>query len=188
MPETKPLPPNTSKKELLLPDELPVPNTNRTDPKGNPGLPEFTELTGSGSTQIAVGRKPLIEGLDSLKSRGFRTIAYLHAPNADLSAIRSLVEKRGLTFTPIPAAPETLKAATTQLKQLVADPLRRPVYIFDDDGIRAGSLFYYHFRTVESLNDDQARVRASALGLKEASASPLQKQFWLAIQDLLSQR
>ena len=41
------------------------------------------------------------------------------------------------------------------------------IYVFDEDGVRAGIVWYLHFRTADSLNDDSARVRARPFGLTD---------------------
>ena len=56
-----------------------------------------------------------------------------------------------------------------------------------DDGVRTGSLWYLYLRTVESLPDDAAQVKAAALGLRDATGDE-KTNFWLAIQDYLAKR
>ena len=68
------------------------------------------------------------------------------------------------------------------------DATSKPLYVYDLDGVRAGSLWYLQFRTVEMLSDEVARIRANALGLRDAAVSEEQKHFWIAIQDQLAKR
>ena len=52
--------------------------------------------------------------------------------------------------------------------------------------MRAGAVWYLHFRTAEALGDDVARLRAKALGLSEAGDEG--KAFAVAIQRVLETR
>src|SRR5262245_15059825 len=170
--------------EVLLPDPLPPggPSSRSLYPAPNPGTPPFlgppvksttpppaanvartTPTTGlPGFTKVkdgvATGRKPTLDGFDSLKQGRYRTVAYLYPSGADVSAARDLAEKRGFAFVAIETTPENLPDALRRLNQLVADRAAQPVYVSDDDGLRAGALWYLHFRTVDALNDDAARI------------------------------
>ncbi len=62
----------------------------------------------------------------------------------------------------------------------------RPAYVFDDDGVRAGALWYLHFRSAESLTDDIAHVRARPLGYTEQGTEA--RAFAVAIQRYLELR
>ena len=44
----------------------------------------------------------------------------------------------------------------------VTDKSARPTFVFDDDGVRTGDLWYASFRTVDFLGSDEARVRQAA--------------------------
>ncbi len=149
------------------------------------GLPGFTRVPGRDG--VASGRKPTLDGFDWLRANGFKTLVYLHAPSADVSAARDLSEKRGLRFVPIAVSPATLKKAFDEFAAVVSDRSARPLYVADEDGVRAGGLWYLLFRTSDLLGDDAARVRAAPLGLTDATTEE-QKQFWLAIQDVLAKR
>lgn len=154
-----------------------------TAPAGTvPGVSAFAVV----KPGVANGRKPAVEGFDALKARGYRTAVYLHAPGEDVSAARDLAEKTGLTFVGIPVSPGTLKAGFERFRDVLGDPGARPVFVFDDDGVRAGSLWYLYFRTADVLGDDAARVRAAPLGLREDGDE--QTKFWVAIQDYLARR
>ncbi|WP_149111320.1 fused DSP-PTPase phosphatase/NAD kinase-like protein [Limnoglobus roseus] len=147
------------------------------------GLPGYAVV----SDRIATGRKPTVEGFDRLRATGYKTVVYLHDSDKDVSATKELAEKKGLTFIGIPTTPGTLKAAFSKFAETVGDRANRPAYVFDDDGIRTGSLWYLYFRTVESFSDDTAQVKAAPLGLRDAQGEEKTK-FWLAVQDYLSKR
>jgi hypothetical protein len=149
------------------------------------GLPGFARVPGHEG--VASGRRPSLDGFDWLKANGYRTVVYLHAPTADVSAARELAEKRGLRFSPIAVSPANLAKALDEFTAVVNDNGARPVYVADENGVRAGALWYLVFRTSDLLGDDTARLRADPLGLTEAGTEE-QKQFWLAIQDVLAKR
>jgi len=158
----------------------PPANVARTTPiAGLPGLMKVKD-------GVATGRKPTLDGFDSLKQGGYRTVAYLHPSGADVSAAQDLAEKRGFAFVAIETTPENLPEALRRVNQLVADRSAHPVYVYDDDGLRTGAVWYLHFRTVDALNDDAARVRARSLGLTDQTEEG--KAFWVAIQQFLANR
>jgi hypothetical protein len=149
------------------------------------GLPGYARVPGRDG--VASGRRPGLDGFDWLKSNGFKTVVYLHAPSADSASVRDLAESRGLRFVPIAVSPGTLPKAFDEFAAAVAERGNRPLYVIDETGVRAGSLWYLLFRTRDLLGDDTARLRAAPLGLTEATTEE-QKQFWIAVQDFLAKR
>jgi protein tyrosine phosphatase (PTP) superfamily phosphohydrolase (DUF442 family) len=143
------------------------------------GLPGFVRV----SAAAASGRKPAIEGFDTLKQQGFRSVAYLHPAGADVGAVRDVAEKKGLAFTAIETTPERLPDAAAALDRVLADRSHTPVYVCDDDGLRAGALWYVHFRTADQLSPEVARIRARGLGLTDETDEA--RAFWVAIQQHL---
>jgi len=135
---------------------------------------------------LATGRKPSLDGFDALKQAGFRTVLFLHAAGADWSAAKEIALKRGLAFVAIETTPEKLSSAIEQFNATVADSARHPIYVCDEDGTRAGVIWYLHFRTADSLNDDSARVRARPLGLSEEGDEA--RAFAVAAQRYLESR
>lgn len=201
-------PQRNGKPELMLPEapppglgtELPAERRSSSSSKGFLEAPlqpgdtssrSVNSLSGyatvAGYDRVANGRRPAVDGFDALKANGFRTVAYLHAPGANVTAARDLAEKRGLRFVPIAVAPATLRTALDEFTLLVTDRAARPLYIADEDGVRSGALWYLVFRTTDLLGDDAARLRATPLGLTETTTEE-QKQFWLAIQNVLAKR
>lgn len=191
--------------EILFPDPLPGTSSRSASPGdpghgvlGGPAKPPTTEppmslkpatgptgLAGSVRVKdgIASGRLPGLDGFNALKQSGYRTILYLHPSGADLSALQDVVTKRGLALVTIETTPERLPLALAAFNSALADPAARPLFVADDDGLRAGYLWYLHFRTVEAMNDDLARIRAKPLGLtdngEEARAFALATQRYL---------
>jgi hypothetical protein len=143
------------------------------------GLPGYVRVKDG----MASGRKPALEGFDTLKRTGFKTLVYLHAPGADVAALRDVTEKKGLSFTAIETTPEKLADAVAAFDRVVADRSQLPVYVADDDGLRAGALWYVHLRSVDQLSPEVARIRARGLGLTDESDDA--RAFWVAIQQHL---
>ena len=206
-PNLDPLLPSKPAPEVLLPDPLPGGGSSRSATPGDPGFgtlggpvrpkpveparsatPQPTGLTGFAKVKdgIATGRKPTLEGFDALRQAGYRTVIYLHPAGADVSAARGVAEKRSLHFLPIETTPESLGAALRQFNAAVADQASHPAYVYDDDGVRTGAMWYLHFRTAEAMNDDAARVRARPLGYTDQGDEA--KAFALAIQRHLETR
>ena len=215
-PTINPAPANPSLKpapEVLFPDPLPVPQVpggpssrssypndpgygmlqSPTKPKAFTAEPPLapTNLTGLPSFAkvkegLASGRKPDLDGFASLKQVGFKTVIYLYPAGAEVSAIRDLSGKYGLGFVSIETTPERLGAALEAFNSAVSDKSVRPAYVFDDDGVRTGVMWYLYFRSVESRNDDEARVLAKPLGLTGEGEEG--RAFELAIQKYLANR
>jgi hypothetical protein len=143
------------------------------------GLRGFTKVQDG----FYAGRKPAIDGYDALKTSGVRTVIYLHGPGADVAAVKDLATTRDLHFIAIETTPETLAEASKQFDRAVADRITRPAYVFADDDLRAGAVWYLHFRTVDAADPDVARLRAKALGLSEQGDEG--KAFALAVQKVL---
>jgi hypothetical protein len=143
------------------------------------GLPGYTKVKDG----LYAGRKPAIEGYDSLKAAGFRTVIYLHGPGADVAAVKDLAATRDLHFTAIETTPETLAEASKQFDRVATDRVTRPAYVFADDDLRAGAIWYLHFRTVDAADPDVARLKAKPLGLHERG--PEGQAFAIAIQRVL---
>lgn len=196
--------PNGNGPQVLFPDPLPGSGTSArpgqpagpsflggpvkpqtTEPPKAPttsGLPGYTKVKDG----LFAGGKPTLDWFDSLKRVGFRTVIYLHAAGADVSAVKDMASTRDLNFVAIETTPETLAEVSKQFDRLAADRLTRPAYVFADDAMRAGAVWYLHFRTADALGDDVARLRAKALGLSEAGEEG--KAFSLAIQRVLETR
>jgi protein tyrosine phosphatase (PTP) superfamily phosphohydrolase (DUF442 family) len=146
------------------------------------GLTGFTKV----KYGVASGRKPALDGFDALKRLGYRTVVYLHAPGADLSATQQVTEQRGLTFVAILTTPDTLPAALESFNKVVGDRSATPVYVADDTGIRAGALWYLYFLTADLQSAEVAKIRARSLGLSVDGEDA--KALWVAVQQHLASR
>lgn len=144
-----------------------------------PGLSGYTKVKDG----LFAGRKPALDGFDALKNAGFRSVVYLHPASTDLSAIKDLAVDRGLAFHAIETTPATLARASAEFNRVTADRLNRPAYVFGEDELRAGAVWYLYLRTVDALGDDVARLRARPLGLSDQGDEG--RAFALAIQRVL---
>ncbi|MBN9120032.1 MAG: hypothetical protein J0I06_12860 [Planctomycetes bacterium] len=194
--------PNGGGPQVLFPDPLPGSSSSRPGQPGAPSIiggpakptaepPKAPAATGlPGYTKVKdglfAGGKPTLDGFDSLKNAGFRTVIYLHAAGADVSAVKDMASTRDLNFVAIETTPETLADANKQFDRLAGDRLTRPAYVFADDPVRAGAVWYLHFRTADALGDDVARLRARPLGLSDEGEEG--RNFSLAIQRILATR
>jgi protein tyrosine phosphatase (PTP) superfamily phosphohydrolase (DUF442 family) len=146
------------------------------------GIPNFAAV----NEQIASGLKPLLEGLDWLQAKGYRSVLHVKQPGEDDAADRREVEKRGLRYLSLDVSPATLTLATgEQFNRIVGDAAGYPIFVYDKDGMLAGGLWYLHFRTVDKDSDETARTKANRLGLKEEAVGD-HRAMWLAIQKALS--
>ena len=159
----------------------PPPSAFPTPPGSSPmpvGIADFTRA----KVGVATGLKPDLDGLTWLKQNGYKTVLYLKRPGDEDGAHRQQVEKNGMRFLSLSVSPETLTPqAVAEFNQIINDAGGRPLFVFDRDGSLAGGMWYLHFRTSELLSDDEARLRAGRLGLKE-NGSAEQKLMWSAVQ------
>jgi hypothetical protein len=147
------------------------------------GIPDFAPAI---PDRVFGGRKPALDGLDWLKTNGYKSALLLRRPGESDAADRKQFEARGLTFTSLDVSPATIAQNLDDFAKSVADAGNQPLFVYDADGSLAGPLWYLYFRKVEKLSDDAARLRATRLGLKESAEGP-QRELWLAVQKLLAQ-
>jgi hypothetical protein len=196
-------PPKPGGPDVLLPDPLPGNPSSRVSPapQGSNflGAPVATKEPPKAASPAAglpglikvkdglyAGGKPSLDGFDALKRANFRTVIYLHVPGADVSAVKGMADTRGMEFVAIETTPETLATASKQFDATAASKANHPAYVFADDSMRAGAVWYLHFRNVDTQDNDVARLRAKPLGLNEQGDEG--KAFWLAIQKILESK
>jgi protein tyrosine phosphatase (PTP) superfamily phosphohydrolase (DUF442 family) len=184
-PGSSPAPPQiTTKPQATLspPQITQTPAAKPTPPAlWTADIPQFSPV----KDQVSSGLRPAIEGLDWLKTNRYRTVLHIRTPGEDDSADRKQIEKRGLKYISIEVSPQNLsRQIVDDFNAIVADSGLRPLFVYDRDGSLAGGLWYLYFRTSEQISDDSARIRASALGLRENSDGP-HRTMWLAIQKYL---
>jgi hypothetical protein len=158
----------------------------REHAEGTPSLPVGIPQFAMAKERIASGLKPTQEGVDWLNANGYVAVLYLRAPGSDDSAERKRIENtRGLKYYTLELSPETLsKDAVEQFSRLVGDSASLPLFVYDNDGILAGGLWYLHFRLVDKLPDDKAIRDAGRLGLQEKGSAE-DVAMWLAVQKYL---
>lgn len=148
------------------------------------GIPQFASVKDG----VASGLKPLLDGLDWLQARGYRTVVNIRQPGEDDSADRRQVEKRGMKYYSLEVSPSSLSSnVVEEFGRIVSEKSNQPVFVYDKDGTLAGAMWYLYFRTTDRLPDAEAQSKATALGLRPDSASG-QQALWLAIQKVLSER
>jgi protein tyrosine phosphatase (PTP) superfamily phosphohydrolase (DUF442 family) len=187
LPEKTAEPPTEPADPIL---QTPVPSETQTAPKDRPaesvwpsGIPQFAVALREGVTN---GLRPMLDGgLDWLRQKGYKTVLHLKRPGEDDAADRKQVEKRGMTYLSIEVSPETLsQQVVTDFSQIVSDRGNCPLFVYDKDGALAGALWYLYFR--EREDEEVARVRASALGLRVNGDGP-HLEMWLAVKKYLSE-
>jgi protein tyrosine phosphatase (PTP) superfamily phosphohydrolase (DUF442 family) len=168
---------------LYPPDKTPEPPTNKSATTLPVGIPQFA----TAMDNVATGLRPsLDDGLDWLQARGYRTVVHIHLPDENDGADRKQVEKRGMKYMGLEVSPQTLTIATVrEFSRAVRDTSGQPVFLYDRDGSLAGGLWYLHFRTVEQISDEVARIRAGSLGLRE-DRDGTHRDMWLAVQKYLN--
>jgi protein tyrosine phosphatase (PTP) superfamily phosphohydrolase (DUF442 family) len=147
------------------------------------GIPQFALA----DDQVATGLKPMLDGVEWLQQNGYRTVLHLRQPGEEDAAERKLFEMRGLKYLSLEVSPQTLSAKVVdEFNRIVGDRSLRPLFLYDKNGALTGGLWYLHFRQVDHLSDEEARLRAARLGLREAQDG-MQREMWLAIQKYLSE-
>jgi hypothetical protein len=130
----------------------------------------------------------MLDGVDWLKQNGYRAVLHLRQPGEDDAADRRLFEMRGLKYLSLELSPQTLsRTVLDDFSRIVGDRSNNyPLFIYDKNGVLTGGLWYLHFREVEHLSDEEARLRAARLGLRDTANGP-QREMWLAIQKFLNE-
>ena len=156
----------------------------RPSPQLPVGIPQFATVRDG----VATGLKPLADGLEWMKENSYRTVLYLRPPGEKDAAERRRVEERGLRYLSLEVSPQALsRVVVDEFNRLAGDPARRPLFVYDKDGVLAGPLWYLYFRTAERLSDEEARTKAARLGLKDDQNGE-RRLMWLAIQKYLSEQ
>jgi protein tyrosine phosphatase (PTP) superfamily phosphohydrolase (DUF442 family) len=90
-----------------------------------------------------------------------------------------------MKFFSLEVSPETLNKKTIDdFIALVSEQNHQPVFVYDSDGARAGTLWYLHFRLGQKAPDDEARRQARVLGLNE-DREGTHREMWNAAQKFI---
>jgi protein tyrosine phosphatase (PTP) superfamily phosphohydrolase (DUF442 family) len=144
------------------------------------GIPEFAVIV---PEKVTAGQKPAIEAFDWLKSNNYRAVVHLLKPGEPDGA-RSEVERRGLKYVTIEVSAEKLGHAADEFNRIINASENQPVFVYDRDGTLAGPLWYLRFRAVDRLPDEEAKRKATALGLRDDGTGD-GINLWVAIQEYL---
>jgi protein tyrosine phosphatase (PTP) superfamily phosphohydrolase (DUF442 family) len=143
-------------------------------------IPQFALV----KPRVANGLKPFPDGVAWLRTQGYRTVLYIHAPGEDDAAARRQFEKNGLRYLSLEVAPATLsRDVVDRFNRTVSDEQNLPLFVYDKDGSLAGGLWYLHFRLVDRLSDEQAAAEAARLGFKQDQEE--NRTMWIAVQNFL---
>ena len=121
------------------------------------GIARFASV----NLNLAGGSLPSAAGLTWLADKGYRTIVDLRDSTEVSPSFIATVAKRGLRYVALPMNLETIDAdhvARFQFEIGSADA--RPLFFFDSDGSRPGSLWYIRRLTVDKVDPQIARREA----------------------------
>ena len=148
-----------------------------------PAIPQFAEA----KENVYAGLRPSLDGLDWLQTNGVQTVVQIRAFGADDSAVRREIESRKMRYVAFEVSPGKLtKGRVDEFIKLVRDGAKQGIFIYDQDGSLAGSMWYLYLRQGEILDDDPAQLRARQLGLSH-DRTDNHREMWLAVQKLLSE-
>src|SRR5262249_25549258 len=151
--------------------------------------PESTPTTGAGpgiakfasvDLKLAGGSVPSGDGLNWLAENGYRTVLDLRESSEVTPAFIADASKRGLRYVALPIIlKEINRDQLARFNYEITAGEARPLFFFDTDGSRAGSLWYLRRRTVDQVDDPIARREGELLGLSGPTA-------WLTATDCLA--
>lgn len=132
-------------------------------PETPAGIADYTEVKDGVST----GQRPTIDGLDWLKSKGFKTIVYVRRPDEVDTTDKRQIELRDMKYISLVVTPDTLTQDwVEEFNRVIGDASGHPIFVYGlPDTI--GPVWYLYLRTAVFLTHDEARVRAARYGLKE---------------------
>ena len=127
--------------------------------------------------KLAGGSAPSAVGLGWLSEKGYKTILDLRDSSQSSSALIGEAADRGLRYVAFPVSLDKLDRDRLErfaFELSLSDA--RPLYFFDDDGRRAGALWYLRRILTDKVSPDIARGEARELGLIDAAS-------WKLVQD-----
>jgi protein tyrosine phosphatase (PTP) superfamily phosphohydrolase (DUF442 family) len=177
-------PPRAELPKLAPPKVVESVQPNEPAPTKPVGIQQFAEV----KSGIATGLRPsLDDGLEWLKSQGYKTVLYIHEPGEPEAADRRQVEKRGMKFVGLAVSASTLsRQIADEFNRIVADSGEGPLFVYDRDGALTGSLWYLQFRLVQQATDASARNLSHRLGLEEERGGQ-HTEMWNAAKKLASE-
>jgi hypothetical protein len=134
---------------------------------------------------VSTALRPInTDGLDWLKSTGYRTVLCLRQPGENDDIDRPAIERRNLKFISLEVAPQNLRDALDKFNSIVKDSGNYPLFVYSSSSMISGTMWYLHFRTAGQMDDKTARAKAVSIGLQEEQ-NDSNRPMWLAIQKTL---
>ena len=128
---------------------------------GAPGIARFSAV----DLKLAGGSLPSAAGLDWLEEKGYRTLVDLREASEADSTFIAEATRRGFRYIALPISLKTIDRehlARFNFELALGDA--RPLYFFDRDGDRAGTLWYLRRITVDRIDTQIAHREAEELG------------------------
>ena len=149
-----------------------------------PVIAQFAEA----KANVYAGLRPGIDGFDWLQTNKVGTIVQVRLFGEDDSADKKAAEDRGMRYIAFEVSPVTLtKEKADEFIKLIREGSERGIFVYDQDGSLAGSMWYLYLRFGETLNDETAQLRARGLGLQNTRDGQF-RDMWLAVQKVLSEQ
>ncbi len=133
------------------------------------------------SEGISIGGQPTAEDLQQAGEQGFRTVINLRTDDEAgvLTEEERLVEGAGMTYAPIPVAPDTLDdIAVERFSQALASVDALPAYVHCKSGGRAGVMTLLHLAIYHGWSLEQTLQEGEKRGnIAPAPDSPYRAFF-----------
>jgi protein tyrosine phosphatase (PTP) superfamily phosphohydrolase (DUF442 family) len=130
--------------------------------------------------KLAGGSTPSADGLRWLVEKGYRTILDLRESSEVSPSFIAEVTGLGLRYVALPLSLKTIdRAHFDRFNFEVASGDARPLFFFDSDGTRAGTLWYIRRIANDRVDHQIARREAEELGL-------IDKGYWAAATSFVS--
>jgi hypothetical protein len=173
--------------QLYAPEPVDKEGANQNKPNGQRSLPAIPQFA-KDKENVYAGLRPKLDGLDWLQEAGVKTVVNVRLFGEDDSADKKEVEKRGMRYIAFEVSPEVLsKEKADEFVQIIRDGARQGIFVYDSDGSLAGSIWYLYLRLGELLDDDAARIRARALGLR-TDGEGQHRDMWLAAKKIVNEK
>ncbi len=142
---------------------------------GAPGISRFVAV----DLKRAAGSAPSAAGLDWLTEKGYKTLVDLRESSETDIPFIGEATRRGLRYIALPVNLKSVdRAHVARFNFELVMGEARPLYFFDSDGTRAGTLWYIRRIAVDRVNTEIARREAENLGLKNPD-------YWAAARSYL---
>ena len=116
---------------------------------------------------VAGGSLPAADGLAWLQEKGYRTLVDLRPRSEVATGFPDQVTDHGMLYValPFPVSPINL-TRLARFNDLMSQIDQRPIYFCDDDGRRAGLIWYLRLRSKDREETNLARSKAEDIGLQ----------------------